>query len=203
MTSWGQELQQQPFIILAQERPMPSFILCNILPLKLQIDQRAGRAPEPVWTQWRENASLLPLGIEHRIPNSPACCVVTLLRYPLRRSTCQADFSSWRPDLLTVRVGFAVEKSPNETRYSLRYFVPRQLSFHKSFSVIHLSPDERKSGLPYSTVLQRKENKTCGHKMCDRTLKHALVILARAFLRKCSNRAGRGQHCRRFPWNKT
>jgi len=94
MTSWGEELQQQSFVILAQERPMLSVILCNILPLTLQIDQRAGRAAEPVWTQWRENASLPPLGIEPRISNHPACCVVSLLRCPLRRSTCQADFSS-------------------------------------------------------------------------------------------------------------
>jgi hypothetical protein len=181
MTSWGEKLQQQSFVILAQERPLFSFILCNSLPLTLKIDQRAGRAPEPVWTQWRETTSLPPLGIEPRIPNRPACCVVTLLRYPLRRTTCQADFSSREAGFAYGSCGICVEKSPNETRYSLSYFVPRQLSFHKGFSVIHLPPGERKSGLSYSTVFQRKENKTYSHKMCDKTLKHALVILPRAF----------------------
>lgn len=73
------------------------------------------------------------------------------------------------------------EKRQNETRSSLSYFVPRQFSFHKSFSVIHLSTGGRKSGLPYATDIQRKEKKNCGHKLCDRTLKHALVILPRAF----------------------
>jgi hypothetical protein len=156
MTSWGEELQQQSFVILAQERPMLSVILCNILPLTLQSDQRAGRAAEPVWTQCRENASLPPLGIEPRISNHPACCVVSLLRCPLRRSTCQADFSSRKAGFAYGSCGICGGKKVRMRHYSLRYFVPRQLSFHKSFSVIHLSPGERKSGLPYSTVLQRK-----------------------------------------------
>jgi hypothetical protein len=159
MTCRGEELQQQSFLILALDRPMLSFTLCNILPFTLQIHQTARRAPEPVSTQWRENTSLSPLGIEPRIPSRPACCVVTVLRCPLRPSTCQADFFSQKTGFAsrTVRAGFAVKESQNESRYSLSYFVPRQLSFHKRFSVTRLSPGGRKIGLPYATVLQRKE----------------------------------------------
>jgi hypothetical protein len=51
------------------------------------------------------------------------------------------------------------EKSQNESRYSLSYFGPRQLSFHKRFSVLHLSPGGRKIGLPHATVLQWKKSK--------------------------------------------
>jgi hypothetical protein len=143
---------------LALDRPVLSFSLCNILPLTLQIDQKAGRAPEPVSTQWRENATLPPLGIESRIPSRPACCVASILRCPLRSSTCQVHFSLRKTGFAsrTVRAGFEVEKRQNESCYSLSYFFPRQLSFHKSFSVLHQSLGGNKIGLPYATVLQRK-----------------------------------------------
>jgi hypothetical protein len=55
MTSRRKEIQQQSFVILAQERPMLSFNLCKILPLTLQTDERTGRAPEQVSLRWESN----------------------------------------------------------------------------------------------------------------------------------------------------
>jgi hypothetical protein len=160
MESRGEELQQQYFVILAQERPMHSFTLCNILPLTLQIDQRAGPAPEPVWTQWWENASLPPLGIEPLIPNRPVCCVVTILRCPLLRSTCQADFSSRKAGFAsrTVRVGFAGKKSEWDTLFC-ELFCPSSVAIPQKL-LRHSSITRRKEKWPatcHSSSEKRKE----------------------------------------------
>jgi hypothetical protein len=163
---------------------MLSFTLCNILPLTLQIDQRAGRVPEPVWTQWRENAFLPLLGIEPRIPNRPACCVVTIIRCPLRRSACQADFSSRKAGFAsrTVRVGFCGEKTSEWDALFSELFCPSSVVIPQKL-LRYSSINRRKEKWPaiYATVIQRKEKKNCGHKLCDGTLKHALVILPRPF----------------------
>lgn len=162
MTSRGEDLQQQSFVILAQKRPMLSFTLCNILLLKLKIDQRAGRAPEPVWTQWRENAFLPPLVIEPRIPNRPACCVVTIIRCPLRHSACQADFSLRKAGFAsrTVRVGFAVKNV--RMRRAILWVILSLVSCHstKTSKSFIYQPAERKVACHKPHLFREKKRKT-------------------------------------------
>ena len=141
---------------------MLSFTLCNILPFALKIDQRAERAPEPVWTQWRGKASLPPLGIEPWIPNRPACCVVTILRCPLRRSACQVDFSSRKAGFASrkVRVGFAVKNV--RMRHALLWVILSLASSHstKASPSFIYQPAEGKVACHMPQIFREKKRKT-------------------------------------------